>query len=115
MMSTWKPAQPRARSKAPAAGRASQKRKKGWEDDHTDEAAAENNPPSAENNSQREMKKKKRVPFSDAECNYVLDGYNRFKEEKQTWVLILKEYPFNPTRTSVDLKDKHRNLMKKQN
>ena len=39
MTSTWTLAQPRAHSKAPAAGRASQKRKKGWEDDHADKEA----------------------------------------------------------------------------
>ena len=69
-----------------------------------------------ENNSHREVKKTKRVPFSTEEENYVRQGYEEFKTEKSgMWVKILKKYPFNPTRTSVDLKDKHRNLMKKDN
>ena len=65
-------------------------------------------------NAHREVKKTKRVPFSRDEENYVRQGVQKFKDEKQMWVKILKEYPFDPTRTSVDLKDKHRNLMKKQ-
>ena len=64
--------------------------------------------------SQREVKKAKRVPFSSEEETYVLQGYEKYKTKKQMWAIILKEYPFNPTRTSVDIKDKYRNLMKKQ-
>ena len=72
--------------------------------------------PKGKNNSHREVKKTKRVPFSTEENNYVRQGYEEFKTEKTgMWVKILKAYPFNPTRTSVDIKDKHRNLMKKDN
>ena len=72
--------------------------------------------PKGKNNSHREVKKTKRVPFSTEENNYVRQGYEEFKTAKSgMWVKILKAYPFDPSRTSVDLKDKHRNLMKKDN
>tara|TARA_B110001452_G_C15190288_1_gene413308 strand:+ start:157 stop:1233 length:1077 start_codon:yes stop_codon:yes gene_type:complete len=57
----------------------------------------------------------KRVPFSEEECNHVLEGYDKYQAgNSQIWMRILHAYPFHPTRTSVDIKDKHRNLMKKQ-
>lgn len=45
--------------------------------------------------------------FSPAEVEYLKDGYKRHGNR---WAVILSEYPFDPQRTAVDLKDKVRNL-----
>lgn len=52
----------------------------------------------------------KRVPFSKDEVKYLMDGVKKYG--KGNWSEILKNYPFHKKRSSVDLKDKYRNLMK---
>ena len=55
---------------------------------------------------------KKRVRWSHEEEEYLREGYDRFKNAMNHWALILQKYPFHRNRTSVDLKDKWRNMNK---
>jgi hypothetical protein len=55
-----------------------------------------------------------RVPFSPEEEESLLQGYERFRESPHKWADILESYAFHPSRTSVDLKDKYRNMFCKQ-
>jgi hypothetical protein len=50
--------------------------------------------------------------FSDVEQMMLFAGVRRFGPGK--WKLILAAYPFNARRSPVDLKDKWRNVLKKQ-
>jgi len=63
-----------------------------------------------ENNEQ----KKRRVPlkWTIEEKEFLLNGYRKFDK---CWTQILKEFPMNPLRRRYDLKDKWKNLLKKQN
>lgn len=49
----------------------------------------------------------KRNPFSEEETNWVKEGYANFGKD---WKKILTSYPFPSFRTSVDIKDKAKNL-----
>ena len=62
--------------------------------------------------SHRVVRKLKRVPFTAEEEEYVKRGYEEFKDEKFMWRSIVDKYPFHPSRTSVDIKDKWRNMEK---
>jgi len=64
--------------------------------------------------SHRVVRKLKRVPFTAEEEEYVKRGYDEFKDEKFMWRSIVDKYPFHPSRTSVDIKDKWRNIQKKR-
>eukprot|EP01125_Pyxidicula_operculata_P004775 TRINITY_DN1784_c1_g1_i2.p1 TRINITY_DN1784_c1_g1~~TRINITY_DN1784_c1_g1_i2.p1 ORF type:complete len:525 (-),score=190.76 TRINITY_DN1784_c1_g1_i2:190-1764(-) len=54
---------------------------------------------------------RKRVPWSPKETMNLIKGVNKFGN---SWSEILRSYDFDPKRTSVDLKDKWRNLQKKK-
>lgn len=48
------------------------------------------------------------------EVDALLEGYERYKHESRVWKKILNAYPdVLGNRTNVNIKDKHRNLMKK--
>jgi hypothetical protein len=55
-----------------------------------------------------------RVPFTDAEESYLREGVQRYQNHGSKWAEILRAYPFHSKRTSVDLKDKWRNISKKE-
>ena len=61
------------------------------------------------NNCHRRFKKTARRFFTEKEVGYLLIGYRSFPRQ---WATILTSYPFDVDRTSVDLKDKFRNLAK---
>ena len=61
------------------------------------------------NNCHRRFKKTERRFFTEKEVGYLLSGYRSFPRQ---WAIILNSYPFDADRTSVDLKDKFRNLEK---
>ena len=51
-----------------------------------------------------------RVRFSLIEDGYLREGMRRFGDAQNRWARILETYPFLPRRTSVDLKDRWRNM-----
>lgn len=55
----------------------------------------------------------KKVPFSLDEEAWIKEGVTRFQTATNLWACILKAYPFDKKRTSVDLKDKWRNMQKR--
>lgn len=59
--------------------------------------------------------RKRRIPFSAQEEATLLKGVRMFRADKDIWATILKTFKdsFAPTRTSVDLKDKWRNIKKR--
>jgi hypothetical protein len=61
------------------------------------------------NNCHRRFKKTARRFFTEKEVGYLLSGYRKFPRQ---WAVILNSFPFDVDRTSVDLKDKFRNLEK---
>lgn len=56
------------------------------------------------------VKRNKNV-WTDMEVEFLLEGYEKYKDEGNRWTKILKSYKFN-NRKPVDLKDKHRILTK---
>eukprot|EP01068_Selenidium_serpulae_P008246 Selendium_serpulae@DN4932_c0_g1_i1.p3 len=56
-------------------------------------------------------KRRTNTRFSLTESEWLKEGINRFGEGK--WSKILKSYPFLKCRTTVDLKDKWRNIKKR--
>jgi len=52
------------------------------------------------------------MAFEDYEVANLVDGVEKFNGQPQRWRKILMTYNFNPRRTSVDLKDKWRNIVK---
>eukprot|EP00930_Biecheleria_cincta_P096244 TRINITY_DN88115_c0_g1_i1.p1 TRINITY_DN88115_c0_g1~~TRINITY_DN88115_c0_g1_i1.p1 ORF type:complete len:312 (-),score=50.70 TRINITY_DN88115_c0_g1_i1:38-973(-) len=57
---------------------------------------------------------KKYDPFTQEEENYVRQGVKCYKGTYAMWIQILKHYPFREGRTAVDIKDKWRNIQKKE-
>ena len=67
-----------------------------------------------ENPNQQDKNGKSRrnpVKWSNEEQEFLLNGYRKFSN---CWTQILKEYPMHPIRIRFDLKDKWKNLLKKQ-
>ena len=55
----------------------------------------------------------KRVRFTREEVEALLTGYRKYHGSTNMWATILDKYRHVfQNRTSVDLKDKHRNLVK---
>lgn len=54
----------------------------------------------------------KRMPFSAVEEGFIREGERKYRHDKLIWAKILAEYPFPPGRTSVNIKDKWRNMCK---
>jgi hypothetical protein len=52
-----------------------------------------------------------KVPFTAEEEEYVKQGFKKYGGK---WKLILESYPFHKSRTNQSLKDKMRNIMKKE-
>lgn len=50
--------------------------------------------------------------WSESEVKFLMEGYEKYKNEVNKWAKILKDYDFNG-RKAVDLKDKHRIMIKK--
>lgn len=53
-----------------------------------------------------------RLAFEEREVKYLKDGVEKYKDSPQRWRKILTNYNFHPRRTSVDLKDKWRNMLR---
>eukprot|EP01083_Nonionella_stella_P034100 93355_1 len=51
------------------------------------------------------------TPWTPEEEACLMDGVRKFGTQ---WSVIFKQYPFKPGRNAMDLKDKHRNIVKKQ-
>ncbi|KJE97853.1 hypothetical protein CAOG_007935 [Capsaspora owczarzaki ATCC 30864] len=69
-------------------------------------------PPSAhspQSSNEQKDESRARVRWSDVEVRNLIDGFRRFGK---SWTQILGKYKFASSRTSVDLKDKFRNLEK---
>ena len=63
---------------------------------------------------QESGKKKQRVRFTKEEERAIKDGARLLNGNANMWAAILEKYKkvFHPSRTSVDLKDKWRNMNK---
>lgn len=59
-----------------------------------------------------DSKRRPRLAFRDEEVAFLKEGVEKFGESPQRWIKILSEYAFNPRRTSGDLKDKWRNIVR---
>jgi len=57
-------------------------------------------------------KRRPRLAFEDYEVANLLEGVEKYRDTPQRWRKILSNYHFNPRRTSVDLKDKWRNIVR---
>lgn len=53
------------------------------------------------------VSRKHRTPFTLDEEDYVIQGVAKFGKR---WRHVLSSFPFNSSRTVVDIKDKYRNL-----
>ena len=60
----------------------------------------------------RSKSKKRRILWTAEEQDYLRKGVQRFGVGR--WKAIMKTYPFNRCRSTVDLKDKWRNMMKRK-
>mmetsp|Transcript_12809 Transcript_12809/g.21981 ORF Transcript_12809/g.21981 Transcript_12809/m.21981 type:complete len:1022 (+) Transcript_12809:907-3972(+) len=58
------------------------------------------------------MNRRPRIPFTEQEIANLVEGVEKFKDARQKWRKILSQYEFNARRTSVDLKDKWRNIVR---
>jgi hypothetical protein len=57
-------------------------------------------------------KRRPRLAFEEYEVSNLMAGVEKFRDTPQRWRKILNAYKFNPRRTSVDLKDKWRNIVR---
>jgi len=60
------------------------------------------------------MPRRPRIPFTEEETANLIKGMKEFGDETQKWRRILLNYNFDSRRTSVDLKDKWRNLCREK-
>ena len=55
----------------------------------------------------RNKERRQRVPYTDQEVRHLLQGVQLLGT---SWTRLLSSFPFHPSRTAVDLKDKYKRM-----